>query len=83
MKKNFNYLKFFFLYMPFCYNQFVPLGGVATLAYVPFAFANSHFSARLLLLPLKSCDFRGPRKVHRTFWGGGKARKQSGFLPIR
>ena len=36
MKKNFNYLKFFFLYMPFCYNQFVPLGVHQYAVGVPF-----------------------------------------------
>ncbi len=38
------------------------------------------FVALLLLFPLKSCDFRGPRKVHPDFLGRRKSKEPSEYF---
>ena len=55
----------------FCYEQTSPLARRKTR--YGLSFIKLKLVARLLLFPLKSCDFRGPRKADNAFWGEGKA----------
>ena len=61
-----------FGFYPLCYEQTSPLVRHNSRLYHIFV-ANVDVVALLLLFPLKSCDFRGPRKADYAFWGEGKA----------
>ena len=68
--KNRTHYDFSFCLMPFCYEQTSPLARRKTR--YGLSFRKLKLVARLLLFPLKSCDFRGPRKADFAFWGEGK-----------
>jgi len=81
--EKFHCIQFFYVLRPFCYEQTSPLDDVATFALERVCDCKPAPFARLLLFPLKSCDFRGPRKVHRTFWGEEKQGTIADILPNR
>ena len=60
----------FFFFDAFCYEQTSPLE--RRKARYGLSFVKLKLVARLLLFPLKSCDFRGPRKADPAFWGKEK-----------
>ena len=62
----------------FCYEQTSPLARRKTR--YGLGFLKPKLVARLLLFPLKSCDFRGPRKADLAFWGEGKTMQRANVL---
>ena len=70
--------RYFFIFKPFCYEQTSPLARRKTR--YGLGFLKPKLVARLLLSPLKSCDFRGPRKADFAFWGKGKIKQGAKVL---